>query len=117
MATNSDVYYAASLEQCNIDRRYRYSFGYIVGKDSPGKSFGFDNRLLEAECIDSDKVEADRYGSNEKTMDLIMGLADFNDVKQKYTRQYLLPIELKLNCVTFNVKLKCLKEKDKHTRS
>ncbi len=116
MATNSDVYYAASLEQCNIDRRYRYSFGDIVGKDSPGKSFGFDNRLLKAECIDSDKVEADRCGSNERTMDLIMGLADFNDVKQKYTRQYLLPIELKLNCVAFNEKLKSLKEKDKHTR-
>ena len=116
MATNSDVYCPDALDQCGFDRKYRCSFGAIVEKDSPGKSFGFDNRLLSVECIDADQVETDKSGSNEKTMDLIMGLADFDDVRQEYRRMYLLPVELKLNCSSFNLKLSDLRGKDEHTR-
>lgn len=114
---NNNVYCADSLDLCNLSAKYRFSFGEIVKKDCPSKSFGFGNRILEAECIDVDKVEVDRNGNNGKTMDLVIGLADFDDVKQAYTRHYLLPIELKLNCVTFNLRQHDLKGKDSYTRN
>lgn len=117
MAMNNDVYCADALKLCDLDSKYIFGFGTIVQKDSPDRSFGFDNRLLATECIDMDFVEKDhnRYNEN-KTMDLIMGLADFDDVKQEYRNMYLLPVELKLNCSSFNLRLSDLRGKDEYTR-
>lgn len=49
-------------------------------------------------------------------MDLLVGIANFDDNLRKYSSMSVLPIELKLNCVSFNLKKADLKNKDIHTR-
>lgn len=116
MAKNNNVYYEDALKQCGLDEKYIYSLKAIIDKDSPGKTFKIIPKLLDAKCIDMDMIEVDNLGNNDKTMDLVIGLADFDDVRQVFTNYYLLPVELKLNCVEFNLKLEDLKTKDQHTR-
>lgn len=116
MATNSNVYCSKAIMECGLDGKYTSCLGCIIDKDSPGKTFSISPRMLDMECIDMDYVEKDKYGDNDKTMDLLVGLSDFDDKNQKVTRLYLLPVELKLNCINFNLKLTDLKNKDSHTR-
>lgn len=104
------------MEACEEYGQYVDTFGRIVQKDSPGKSFGFSPRILDMRCLDMDKVEVAQPGSNAKTMDLVLGLSDFDDVKQESTSGYLLPVELKLNCEAFNLKFDDFAGKDEHTR-
>lgn len=117
MARISNVYCHQAMDECYGYETYRSIFKDVVEKDSPGKTFGFDTRSLDMLCIDMDKVEVDHTGDNARTMDLVLGLSDFDDVKQSQTRRYLLPVELKLNCVAFNLGTSELLEKDEHTRS
>lgn len=49
-------------------------------------------------------------------MDLVIGIASFDCTERKFSNRRLLPIELKLNCKSFNLKIDDLKNKDEHTR-
>lgn len=117
MANKDCVYCEAAIKQAAVNEKYHRSFDEIVQKDSPGRSFGFDQRILTMQCIDMDQVETDRSGSNKRTMDLLVGIANFNDNSRKYSSIRLLPIELKLNCESFNLSKSALKNKDTHTRT
>lgn len=117
MARIENVYDSSVLGKCNGVQGFIDTFGNVVHKDSPGLNFGFDARILAMQCIDMDKVEATQEGNNDRTMDLVLGLSDFDDVRQTSPRSYLLPVELKLNCVTFNLGVTELMGKDTHTRS
>lgn len=116
MAKISDVYSETAIADSGKFLQYNDTFGNVVQKDSPGKSFGFAKRILDMECWDMDSIEAAQQGSNEMTMDLVLGLQDFDDVRQVATTEYLLPVELKLNCVAFNLGFGELIGKDEHTR-
>lgn len=117
MARISNVYCHQAIDECYGYEAYRSIFRDVIAKDSSGKAFGFDKRILDMSCIDMDKIEADHAGDNGRTMDLVLGLADFDDVRQHITRKYLLPVELKLNCIAFNLGTTELIEKDAHTRN
>lgn len=117
MARIDNIYEPSALGKCIGYQNFIDTFGNVVHKDSPGQNFGFDARILAMKCIDMDRVEIAQGGSNDKTMDVVLGLADFDDVRQVFSRKYLLPVELKLNCVAFNLQSKDLSGKDTHTRS
>lgn len=116
MAKISNVYCAEAIASCKSQTSHCFSFGEIVGKDSPGKSFGFDSRILNMKCLDLDMIEADARGANDKTMDLAVGVSEYDNCLCEYSSYSLLPIELKLNCVKFNLKEQDLRAKDKHSR-
>ncbi len=116
MARISNVYNEGAVDACEGYGQYADTFGGIVRKDSPGKNFGFSERTLAMGCLDMDSVETAQPGSNAQTMDLVLGLSDFDDVRQKLTSEYLLPVELKLNCEAFNLKFEDFAGKDEHTR-
>lgn len=117
MARIENVYDSSVPAKCNGIQNFIDTFENVVHKDSPGKNFGFDARILAMQCIDMDEVEKAQSGSNDRTMDLVLGLSDFDDVRQAFSRSYLLPVELKLNCVAFNLGVTELMGKDTHTRS
>lgn len=116
MARIENVYDSSTLGKCDGYQGFIDSFGNVVHKDSPGKNFGFDDRILAIQCIDMDKAEDAQGGNKDRTMDLVLGLSDFDDARQVYSRNYLLPVELKLNCVAFNLGAAELLGKDTHTR-
>lgn len=117
MAKIDNVYDPSALGKCVGYYDFTDTFDNVVHKDSPGQNFGFDARVLAMQCIDMDEVEKAQSGSNDRTMDLVLGVSDFDDVKQVHTKKYLLPVELKLNCVAFNLGTTELLGKDNHTRS
>lgn len=117
MARIENVYDSSVPAKCHGVQNFIDTFENVVHKDSPGKNFGFDARILAMQCIDMDEVEKAQSGSNDRTMDLVLGLSDFDDVRQAFSRSYLLPVELKLNCVAFNLGVTELMGKDTHTRS
>lgn len=116
MAKISDVYSETAITDSGKYQQYVDTFGNVVQKDSSGKSFGFAQRILDMNCWDMDSIEVAQHGSNDMTMDLVLGLEDFDDVRQVAATKYLLPVELKLNCVAFNLRATELTGKDEHTR-
>lgn len=96
--------------------RYRSTFGKIVKKDSRDKAFDFSPRILGMQSLDIDKIEDSRSTDKNSTMDLAIGIADFDDTNRTFAKKCLLLIELKLNSATFNLKRLDLCSKDKHTR-
>ena len=64
-----------------------------------------------------DEKEAAISGDNDKTMDLVVGVARFDDTNRTYTQMRLLPVELKLGCSSFNgISKSQLLGKNQHTR-
>lgn len=112
------VYHEEVVGIAPIDIKYKHRFSYFMGKDNyQGKNFGFSERILNTLCIDMDEIETDRGGSNKNTMDLTIGIAEYDETLQSFSFNRILPVELKLGCDTFNrIKKKDLLDKDKHTR-
>lgn len=117
MAKIEHVYNPSVLEDCLEYLDFMDTFENVVHKDSPGRDFGFESRIMAMDCVDMDKLEGAQPGSNERTMDLVLSVADFDDERQVFTGRSLLPVELKLNCVAFNLGVAELQGKDIHTRS
>lgn len=114
-----NVYCEDVLSSCRTYENYKCTFQEIVQKDSGDKDFGFDKkRILKMQSFDVDEIERNTGKSGDKdcTMDLVIGIASFDCTERKFSNRRLLPIELKLNCKSFNLEKGKLKEKDKHTR-
>lgn len=116
MARINEVYDSDAIGRCDGYEEYVDSFGNIVEKDSPRKNFGFSKRILEMDCLDMDKIEIAQKGSNEMTMDLLVEISTFDDIRQCSSAMCLLPVELKLNAESFNLGQRDLLGKDEHTR-
>lgn len=116
MAKISNVYCAETIASCKFQHSHCFSFGEIVGKDSPGKSFGFAPRILDMKYLDLDMIETDAKGDNDNTMDLAVGVSEYDDCLCVNSSNSLLLVELKLNCGKFNLKERDLLSKDKHSR-
>lgn len=119
MARIDNVYCEDVLSSCRTYENYKCTFEEIVQKDSGNKAFGFEERILKMQSFDVDKIEMNTSENADKdcTMDLVIGIASFDDTERKFSNRRLLPIELKLNCKSFNPKIiDDLKKKDKHTR-
>ncbi len=114
------VYCEDVLSSCRTYKNYKCTFEEIVQKDSGNKDFGFDKkRILKMQSFDVDEIERNTGKSGDKdcTMDLVIGIASFDCTERKFSNRRLLPVELKLNCKSFNLEKGKLKEKDKHTRA
>ena len=114
-----NVYCEDVLISCSTYENYKCTFEEIVQKDSGDKDFGFDKkRILKMQSFDVDEIERNTGKSGDKdcTMDLVIGIASFDCTERKFSNRRLLPIELKLNCKSFNLKIDDLKNKDEHTR-
>lgn len=114
-----NVYCEDVLSSCRTYKNYKCTFEEIVQKDSGDKDFGFDKkRILKMQSFDVDEIERNTGKSGDKdcTMDLVIGIASFDCTKRKFSNRRLLPVELKLNCKSFNLKIDDLKNKDEHTR-
>lgn len=116
-----NVYCEDVLSSCRTYENYKCTFQEIVQKDSGDKDFGFDKkRILKMQSFDVDEIERNTGKSGDKdcTMDLVIGIASFDCTERKFSNRRLLPIELKLNCKSFNPKIiGDLKNKDEHTRA
>lgn len=111
------VYCESIVNGLPIEDKYKQGFSNIVYKDSPGKRFGFTQRILDTRCIDMDMVEVDRGGNSDNTMDLVVGIAQYDNSRQSFSNNRFLPVELKLNCKSFaGITKKELLRKDRHTR-
>ena len=114
-----NVYCEDVLSSCRTYKNYKCTFEEIVQKDSGDKDFGFDKkRILKMQSFDVDEIERNtgKSGNKNCTMDLVIGIASFDCTERKFSNRRLLPIELKLNCKSFNLKIDDLKNKDEHTR-
>lgn len=116
MAKIENVYFEHIFDDSVKYALYRSTFGEIVKKDSGDKTFGFSTRILGMQSLDIDKIEDSRGADKNSTMDLAIGIADFDNIDCTFSNECLLLIELKLNSVTFNLKRLDLCSKDKHTR-
>lgn len=115
-----NVYCEDVLSSCRTYKNYKCTFEEIVQKDSGDKDFGFDKkRILKMQSFDVDEIERNtgKSGNKNCTMDLVIGIASFDCTERKFSNRRLLPIELKLNCKSFNLKIDDLKNKDEHTRA
>lgn len=115
---NPDMVYCESIvKSLSVEDKYKQRFSNIVSKDSPGKSFGFTQRIHDTLCIDMDMVEIDNGGDSDNTMDLVVGIAQYDNYRQSFSNKRFLPVELKLNCKSFaGITKKELVRKDRHTR-
>lgn len=117
MAKIENVYFEHIFDDSVEYALYRSTFGEIVKKDSGDKTFGFSDRILGMQSLDIDKIEDSRSTNKNSTMDLAIGIADFDNTNCTFSNECLLFIELKLNSTTFNLKPSYLCSKDKHTRA
>lgn len=114
-----NVYCEDVLSSCRTYKNYKCTFEEIVQKDSGNKDFGFNECIIKMQSFDVDEIERNtckKSGNKNCTMDLVIGIASFDCTERKFSNRRLLPIELKLNCKSFNLKIDDLKNKDEHTR-
>lgn len=108
------------LAEMEDNEDFRQPFLSFFEKDYQGRTFGVRKELLDVTCIDLDKFEtAISGGRNQETMDLAVGIADFDETERKKSSHRLLPIELKLDCISFRSLFKerrNLINKDQHSR-
>lgn len=117
MSKQDPVYHEEIMGTAPIDNKYKHRFSYFMGKDYRGKTFGFSDRILDTLCIDMDEIETDRCGNNDTTMDLTLGIAQYDETLQTFSFNRFLPVELKLGCDSFDrIKKTDLLHKDQHTR-
>lgn len=109
------VYHKKGVEDCGYFPRFSQLFSEILDKDYRGKDFGFSGRVLETICIDMDAVEAASSGSNDKTMDCVVGVSDYEESRKKHSRHRMMMVEMKLGCRVFSQKPADLRGKEKHT--
>lgn len=111
------VYQDITIANIPIDVKYKQRFNNILKKDYHDKQFGFMPRIQQTLCLDMDKIETDNGGNNDNTMDLTLGIAQYDDTKQNFSFHRLLPVELKLDCKSFvRLRKDDLVRKDRHTR-
>ena len=78
-------------------------FRDIVDKDYHGKVFGFSTDVLDMICIDHDRWELSRSRQHDKTMDCSTVIGSYNYMRQSFSNDRHLLIELKLNCKQHNL--------------
>lgn len=111
------VYHESYVVDSHIPQKYKQKFANILDKDYSGKRFGFTQRVLDTACIDIDSIEKDNGGDNNNTMDMVIGIARFDDSRRVFNNNRFLPVELKLGCKSFDeISKKELLDKDAHTR-
>lgn len=111
------VYIEQIVKQSQISNKYHHLFIDFLVKDYDGKTFEFNNRIQETVCVDIDEMENDRGGNNNNTMDLAVGIAKYDDTRQTFSSCRMLPVELKLGCLSFDeIKKDDLIHKDQYTR-
>lgn len=111
------VYHESYVVDSPISQKYKHDFASIIKKDYSGKHFGFTKRILDTLCFDMDSIETDNKGENNNTMDVVTGIAQFDDHRRAFSRDRFLPVELKLGCKSFDEISKSeLLHKDIHTR-
>lgn len=111
------VYHEAFVLGSTISQKYKKSFSSIINKDYPNKKYGFSQRILDKLCIDMDSIEKDNTGKDNNTMDMVVGIAQFDDHRRAFNKDRFLPVELKLGCKSFDEISKTeLLRKDQHTR-
>lgn len=111
------VYHESYVVNSPISQKYKHDFASVINKDYPGKRYGFTQRILDTLCIDIDSIETDNKGDNNNTMDIVTGIAQFDDSRRVFNNDRFLPVELKLGCKSFDeISKKELLDKDAHTR-
>ena len=111
------VYNESYVIDSSISKKYKLDFASVINKDYPGKHFGFTQRILDTLCVDMDSIEADNKGDNNNTMDMVTGIAVFDDSRRVFNNNRFLPVELKLGCKSFDeISKRELLDKDAHTR-
>lgn len=111
------VYHESYVVDSPIPQKYKQKFANILDKDYSGKRFEFTQRVLDTACIDIDSIEKDNGGDNNNTMDMVIGIARFDDSRRVFNNNRFLPVELKLGCKSFDeISKKELLDKDAHTR-
>lgn len=111
------VYYEQIVKQSQISKKYHHRFIDFLVKDYNGKIFEFNDQIQETVCVDIDEMETDHGGNNNNTMDLAIGIAKYDDTHQQFSNLRMLPVELKLGCLSFDGITKDeLIDKDRYTR-
>lgn len=111
------VYNDQIVKQSQIISKYHHQFIDFLVKDYNGKTFEFSDRIQKTVCVDIDEMETDHRGNNNNTMDLAIGIAKYDDTRQQFSNCRILPVELKLGCLSFDEKIKDeLIHKDQYTR-
>ena len=111
------VYNGQIVEQSHINNKYHHLFIDFLVKDYDGKTFDFNDQILKTVCVDIDEMETDNGGNNNNTMDLAIGIAKYDDSRQRFSNRRMLPVELKLGCLSFDgITKDSLIHKDQHTR-
>lgn len=111
------VYHKSYVVNSPVPEKYKQRFANILDKDYSGKRYGFTQRVLETTCIDMDSIEKDNEGDSNNTMDMVTGIARFDDSRRVFNNDRFLPVELKLGCKSFDeISKKELLDKDAHTR-
>ncbi|MDE7457143.1 MAG: hypothetical protein K2M96_10650 [Prevotella sp.] len=106
------VYDNDIVQDSSLSPKYLTTLADVATRDYKS-DYGFSKNVA---ALDIDKVETDRCGSNDKTMDTAIGIANYKGNKVSSSR--LLLIELRMNYTGQgqNAKTSDMKAKDTHTR-
>ena len=116
MKTSQDRVYIEDYP--SFSDKYKHYFKDFLVKDYEENTFGFDQRILETVCIDMDEIEIDLSYDRDRTMDMLICIAKYNNTTLSHHNKRLLPVELKLGCLSVgDISKTKLMGKDTHTRS
>ncbi len=116
MTTSQDRVYSEIYQP--FSDKYLHEFKDFLLKDYKNKRFNFAQRILDTICIDMDQIEIDLRNDQDRTMDLVIGISKYDNTTQSIHDKRLLPVELKLGCLSIDAISKTeLMGKDQHTRN
>lgn len=100
------------VQQYPWNDKYKVLLDDISERDYPNKHY-FNKDVL---CLDVDRYEADHAGDNDKTVDTVMGIADYNTTTMTCSKERLRMVELRMGYRNpYNLKVSDLSSKISHT--
>lgn len=87
---------------CGFKEKFVRSFGEVLSDDYDSRTFSFEKRILEMECLDLDRYDHSENGIQDGSMDCAVSVSSFNLNSRKHSNHRVLLVEFKLDCTSKN---------------
>lgn len=106
------VYDNEAVLESPLSDQYLTTLADVCVRDY-GRDYGFSDKV---KALDLDSYETAQTGSNDKSMDAAIGIADHKDNRTVHSRLLLVELRLYYGCQGQNAKTSDMKMKDSHSR-
>lgn len=107
------IYNNEVLKTSHLYENYLTTLAKVSLRDY-NNDYGFSNDVF---ALDIDSAETDKFGSNNKTMDAAIGIANYKNNKTSYSRILLVELRMNYTGQAHNARTSDMKSKDSYTRS